>query len=736
MRVVGVTAILTAIVPLVTSQWCANFGGNSMTQRHTNRSRVLRRIGVALAATLSVSTLASTAAGAATKPAVGAHGGIGDVKVATGDTWGGFCVGENLNNSALGGARTIYETIVEKSKGGDYIPLLAKSWTKSADLKTWTFSLRENVKFHDGTAWNAASMIENLNALRGNKASVAFWTAAGSATKIITAFLAAAPDPTGMATALAATASFTTVAKTKFGELELAAGTKLPQFLLQNALSAVVAANIKANPKLSEAEATAAAAKSIGQFTGQTAMLQTAGWHLGTAIAFTGNINSNTAVDSMTVKITLDRPQNDFPGTLYASGRFVMRAASQLADPTSCSNKPVGTGPFKVAADYDRSKVGDRSFPVIRNQTYWRKDAAGNALPYLNSITFTTVKEAATRSVAIRKGTYDAAQFNTATEGKFVLDLRRNNKQFVTELDSGNEYYPSLWLNQAKPGSPFANKDARLAVLHCLDRVNYVKTRTFGATKIATGLVGPENPMYYKGIHKFDPVKAKSHAAKYKAATGKNLEFGFPSDTAAPSIANAEFFKKQWAKCGIKANYVKEESFVIIKKAWNSGATSLADQNAYDAFFATLFEGTDTTFNLPFIKTNSFDYKLSQTLGADGKIDPTTEKASGAFGPATLFRFSLGSLLQLNKHADTALDDMLYLGQSRATKKEAAVDYRMASKRIVDEGYMGAVSTLSFNMFFNKKSKLTNIGVVKLPEGKTQRLMTNWGIDWAGVKKG
>jgi hypothetical protein len=49
---------------------------------------------------------------------------------------------------------------------------------------------------------------------------------------------------------------------------------------------------------------------------------------------------------------------------------------------------------------------------------------------------------------------------------------------------------------------------------------------------------------------------------------------------------------------------------------------------------------------------------------------------------------------------------------------------------------MGAVATLSFSMFFNKKSNLTNIGVVKLPEGKTQRLMTNWGIDWSGVKKG
>jgi hypothetical protein len=49
---------------------------------------------------------------------------------------------------------------------------------------------------------------------------------------------------------------------------------------------------------------------------------------------------------------------------------------------------------------------------------------------------------------------------------------------------------------------------------------------------------------------------------------------------------------------------------------------------------------------------------------------------------------------------------------------------------------MGSVATLSFSMFINKKSNLSNIGVVKLPEGKTQRVMTNWGIDWTGVKKG
>jgi ABC-type transport system substrate-binding protein len=704
----------------------------------------LRRIGIALATTLSVSTLASTAAGAASKPAVGAHGGIGDVKVATGDTWGGFCVGQNLNNSALGGARTIYETIVEKSKGGDYIPMLAKSWTSSADLKTWTFSLREGVKFHDGADWNADSMVQNFKALSGRALSETFWgtalateAAAGTAIPFLLGGGKLADMPkAGIVWTL--TADYTikpaSMADQITDDIKLLKGDTLPGALVPYWNKSLTAKKYTLG-KLTAGQ--------IGELSGTIAMSQAAGFTAGTAIAFAGNISSITKVDNMTVKLTLDRPQNDFPGTLYASGRFTMRGPSQLASATACANKPVGTGPFKVAADYDRSVVGDRKLPVIRNQSYWRTDAAGNKLPYLNSITFTTVKEASTRSVAIRKGTYDAAQFITSSEGKFVLDLRNNNKQFVSELDSGNEYYPSLWLNQAKPGTPFANKDARLAVLHCLDRVNYVKTRTFGATKVATGLVEKQNPMYFKGIHKFDVALSKKYAAAYKATTGKQLEFGFPSDTSASAIANSEFFKKQWAKCGIKANYVKEESYLIIQKAWSSAATSLATQNAYDAFFAVLFEGTDTTFNLPFIKSNSFDYKLAQVpsdkdpeTAADG---PLTEKAAGGAalaGPATLFRFSLGSLLQLNKHNDTALDEMLYLGQAQATKKLAAAEYAKASKYIVDQGYMGSVATLSFSMFLNSKSKLSNIGVVKLPEGKTQRTMSNWGIDWVGVKKG
>jgi ABC-type transport system substrate-binding protein len=46
------------------------------------------------------------------------------------------------------------------------VPDLAESWTLSADGKTWTFKLRRNVKFHDGTPFNAAAVKVSLDRIR------------------------------------------------------------------------------------------------------------------------------------------------------------------------------------------------------------------------------------------------------------------------------------------------------------------------------------------------------------------------------------------------------------------------------------------------------------------------------------------------------------------------------------------------------------------------------------------
>ncbi|MEK7470120.1 MAG: ABC transporter substrate-binding protein [Planctomycetota bacterium] len=58
----------------------------------------------------------------------------------------------------------IFDTLVAfEAKGTKVEPALATSWTSSPDGMTWTFKLRTGVKFHDGTAFDAAAVKSNFD---------------------------------------------------------------------------------------------------------------------------------------------------------------------------------------------------------------------------------------------------------------------------------------------------------------------------------------------------------------------------------------------------------------------------------------------------------------------------------------------------------------------------------------------------------------------------------------------
>lgn len=78
----------------------------------------------------------------------------------------------DMNPHVYGGSMSaeamIYEPLVRNTKAG-IKPLLAKKWDVSKDGKTYTFYLREDVKFHDGERFDAEAVKKNIETVQQNK---------------------------------------------------------------------------------------------------------------------------------------------------------------------------------------------------------------------------------------------------------------------------------------------------------------------------------------------------------------------------------------------------------------------------------------------------------------------------------------------------------------------------------------------------------------------------------------
>ncbi len=73
-------------------------------------------------------------------------------------------LGDTMDPAKTGSAqvsttlRIIGDQLIAKDYDGNFVPYLAKEWTISEDGLTWTFKLRDDVKFHDGTPLDAEAV--------------------------------------------------------------------------------------------------------------------------------------------------------------------------------------------------------------------------------------------------------------------------------------------------------------------------------------------------------------------------------------------------------------------------------------------------------------------------------------------------------------------------------------------------------------------------------------------------
>jgi peptide/nickel transport system substrate-binding protein len=142
--------------------------GNVSTARRRGRLVALLAAG---AITLSVVGATAPGAGAATRAAArqaAAPKPGGSVTYGLeSETGGGWCpASARLAISGIEVGTAIYDTLMVPNSKNEMVPYLAKAVTPNADFTQWKITLRDGVKFHDGTALDAAALVANFTEYR------------------------------------------------------------------------------------------------------------------------------------------------------------------------------------------------------------------------------------------------------------------------------------------------------------------------------------------------------------------------------------------------------------------------------------------------------------------------------------------------------------------------------------------------------------------------------------------
>ena len=192
------------------------------------------------------------------------------------------------------------------------------------------------------------------------------------------------------------------------------------------------------------------------------------------------------------------------------------------------ANRPslsrVTSGSF-VVADYRRGE----SVVLARNPHYWRRDAQGRQLPYLDGVQLDILANPEQNELRFLRGQYQVLDSISADD--FAGLARRDAAEFHDQGASLNT--EQMWFNQAA-GAPiptwekawFTSRGFRQAVSLALRRQDMVRVAYDGHATTANGYVSPANTMWHDA--NLPPI-AEDNAAAVKLLAQE----GFHKDGAA-----------------------------------------------------------------------------------------------------------------------------------------------------------------------------------------------------------
>ncbi|MCB1030764.1 MAG: ABC transporter substrate-binding protein [Acidimicrobiales bacterium] len=273
------------------------------------------------------------------------------------------------------------------------------------------------------------------------------------------------------------------------------------------------------------------------------------------------NIES-TEVKGDTVVVKTKVPWVAFPSFLNLSSRFGIMAQSQLDDPTSCSEKLVGTGPFVFKSWSKNDKIiGER------NANYWQTAPDGKPYPYAEGIEYRFIPDGDVRLNSLESSTGANAMHTTGPEqiGGKLKELRDAGKvnMLVSEDDAEVSF---VQLNSTKP--PFNDARMRRALALAADRKEINDLLNDGLPTVAEGPFYKDSPGYLEdtGFPQYDLEAAKKLIAEY-TAEGNKAEFTLTSTNDTAIVRIAEMIQQKAQEVGVKVTIIQRDQAALVNDA-------------------------------------------------------------------------------------------------------------------------------------------------------------------------
>ena len=316
------------------------------------------------------------------------------------------------------------------------------------------------------------------------------------------------------------------------------------------------------------------------------------------------------AIDPYTLQVKLRYPFAEFPQTL---GHTVASAwpvdYSKKIGAKAFGQKPVGSGPYMV-----ESWKNNQSVDLVKNPSYWNKDAAG----YVDNIHLPIIPDTQTMWLEFQKGSTDASAVPPGQVAAAEANPKvKSGAWMAKKWPNLAVYFIGMNMTDKTLGQ---NLDLRKAIAESADATNAINIVNEGVPLPATGYIPEGIPGYRadQSPYKFNVADAKTIVAGL--GTAPTLNYWYNTDEGHQKIA--EVLQAGWKTAGISVKLSNFEWGTFLDKLskGNQGSGSqmfrmgwIADYPSMDNFLYPLFQTSQArTGSYTFYSNKQVDDLLQQ----------------------------------------------------------------------------------------------------------------------------